>query len=186
MNVFGEHNLQNILGAKLVLNEIGVTDEDFYAAISSFKGAAKRLEKIGENETTTIFKDFAHSPSKLKATTKAVKSQFKNRQLIACMELHTFSSLQKAFLPQYENCMANADKAFVYYSPKVVEHKKLPPISENQVKEAFASDNVTVFTDSDKLIEQIKSENLENTNLLLMSSGNFDGVNLNEFAKELI
>jgi UDP-N-acetylmuramate: L-alanyl-gamma-D-glutamyl-meso-diaminopimelate ligase len=186
LQVFGEHNLQNILGAKLMLNEIGVSDHDFYTAITSFKGAAKRLETIAKNDKTIIYKDFAHSPSKLKATTQAVKQQFPDRQLIACMELHTFSSLQKEFLPQYENCMKNADKAYVYFSPKVVEHKKLPPISAELVKDAFASDNVTVFTDSNELIQKIRQESLENSNLLLMSSGNFNGVNLNDFAQELI
>jgi UDP-N-acetylmuramate: L-alanyl-gamma-D-glutamyl-meso-diaminopimelate ligase len=186
IKVFGEHNLQNILGAKLVLNQIGVNDEDFYTAISSFKGAAKRLEIIAKNDSTVIFKDFAHSPSKLKATTQAVKSQFPTRELIACMELHTFSSLQKEFLPQYKNCMKNADKAYVYFSPKVVEHKKLPAITVQQVKDAFESDNVTVFTDSNELMNQIRKEDLTNANLLLMSSGNFNGVNLNEFAQELI
>lgn len=186
LHVFGEHNLQNILGAKLMLNQIDVSDHDFYTAIMSFKGAAKRLETIAKNDQTIIYKDFAHSPSKLKATTQAVKQQFPNRQLIACMELHTFSSLQKEFLPQYENCMKNADKAYVYFSPKVVEHKKLPPISVELVKNAFASENVTVFTDSNKLINQIKQENLVDSNLLLMSSGNFNGVDLNNFAQELI
>jgi len=186
LHVFGEHNLQNILGAKLMLNEIGVNDHQFYNSITSFKGAAKRLETIAENDSTIIYKDFAHSPSKLKATTQAVKQQFPNRQLIACMELHTFSSLQKEFLPHYKNCMETADKAYVYFSPKVVEHKKLPPISKELVKNAFASDNVTVFTDSDELIKQLRKENLTDTNLLLMSSGNFNGVDLNTFAEELI
>jgi len=186
LQVFGEHNLQNILGAKLMLNEIGISDHDFYSAITSFKGAAKRLETIAKNDSTIIYKDFAHSPSKLKATTQAVKQQFPDRQLIACMELHTFSSLQKAFLPQYKNCMKNADKAYVYFNPKVVEHKKLPAISAELVQKAFASKNVTVFTDSNELTNQIKKENLENSNLLLMSSGNFNGVDLNEFAQKLI
>ena len=186
LQVFGEHNLQNILGAKLMLNKIGVTNHEFYTAITSFKGAAKRLETIAKNDSTIIYKDFAHSPSKLKATTQAVKQQFPDRQLIACMELHTFSSLQKDFLPHYKNCMKNADKAYVYFSPKVVEHKKLPPISAELVKAAFASENVTVFTDSNELINQLKNENLANSNLLLMSSGNFNGINLNSFAQELI
>ena len=186
LQVFGQHNLQNILGAKLVLNQIGVKDDEFYNAITSFKGAAKRLEKIAENNQTIIYKDFAHSPSKLKATTKAVKDQFPNRQLIACMELHTFSSLKKEFLPQYENCMINADKAYVYFNPKVVEHKKLEPITPQQVKDAFASENVEVFTDSEKLMDRIKLDDLSNSNLLLMSSGNFNGVDLNRFAEELI
>jgi UDP-N-acetylmuramate: L-alanyl-gamma-D-glutamyl-meso-diaminopimelate ligase len=186
LQVFGQHNLQNILGAKLVLNEIGVSDEDFYQAITSFKGASKRLEKIAENHQTIIYKDFAHSPSKLKATIKAVKEQFPDRKLIACMELHTFSSLKKEFLPQYKNCMLNADKAYVYFNPKVVEHKKLEVISAELVKEAFSSDNVEVYTDSEKIIKKLKTENLVGTNLLLMSSGNFNGVDLNKFAKELI
>ncbi len=186
LHVFGQHNLQNILGAKLVLNQIGVKDDEFYTAITSFKGASKRLEKIAENEQTIIFKDFAHSPSKLKATTQAVKQQFPNRQLIACMELYTFSSLKKEFLPQYKNCMQNADKAYVYFNPKVVEHKKLDPITTQQVKDAFATDNVEVFTDSEALMAKIKQEDLAQTNLLLMSSGNFNGVNLDELAKELL
>ncbi len=186
LQVFGKHNLQNILGAKLVLNQIGVKDDDFYKAITSFKGASKRLEKIAENGQTTIFKDFAHSPSKLKATTQAVKEQYPNRQLVACMELHTFSSLKKEFLPQYKNCMQNADKAYVYFNPKVIEHKKLDPITTQMVKNAFATKNVEVFTDSKQLINQLKSENLTNTNLLLMSSGNFNGVNLDKFAEELL
>ena len=125
LQIFGEHNLQNLNGARLVLNQIGVSDHDFLTAIQSFTGAAKRLETIAENDNTTVFKDFAHSPSKLKATTKAVKSQFKNRRLIACMELHTFSSLKKDFLPQYKNAMAAADVAYVYFSPSVVAHKKI-------------------------------------------------------------
>ncbi|MGV6861280.1 MAG: UDP-N-acetylmuramate--L-alanine ligase [Putridiphycobacter sp.] len=186
LQVFGKHNLQNILGAKLVLNQIGVKNEDFYEAISSFKGASKRLEVIGQDNSTTIFKDFAHSPSKLKATTQAVKEQFPDRQLIACMELHTFSSLKKEFLPQYENCMENADKAYVYFNPKVVEHKRLEPISAEMVKAAFGTENVEVFTNSEELIERLRSEHLDNANLLLMSSGNFNGVDLNAFAQELI
>ncbi len=186
LQVFGKHNLQNILGAKLVLNQIGVKNEDFYEAISSFKGASKRLEVIGQDNSTTIFKDFAHSPSKLKATTQAVKEQFPDRHLIACMELHTFSSLKKEFLPQYENCMENADKAYVYFNPKVVEHKRLEPISAEMVKAAFGTENVEVFTNSEELIERLRSEHLDNANLLLMSSGNFNGVDLNAFAQELI
>ncbi|HIP36965.1 MAG TPA: peptidoglycan synthetase [Crocinitomix sp.] len=186
LQVFGKHNLQNILGAKLVLNQIGVKDDDFYFAISKFKGASKRLETIAQNKNTLIFKDFAHSPSKLKATVQAVKEQYPNRKLIACMELHTFSSLKKEFLPQYKNCMQNADKAYVYFNPKVVEHKKLEPITPKMIKEAFATDNVEVYTDSEQLMKTLTNENLVNTNLLLMSSGNFNGVDLNTFADNLL
>ena len=186
LQIFGEHNLQNLNGARLVLNQIGVSNDDFLTAIMSFKGASKRLETIAENNHILILKDFAHSPSKLKATTHAVKSQFKNRKLIACMELHTFSSLKKDFLPQYKNAMAAADTAYVYYSPEVVKHKKLEAISIEDVANGFQSNNVTVFTDSAELFKRLESEVKSGTNLLLMSSGNFNGVNLDEFAKKLI
>lgn len=186
LGIFGEHNLQNLNGARLVLNQIGVSSHDFLTAILSFTGAAKRLETIGENKESKIFKDFAHSPSKLKATTQAVKAQFKKRKLIACMELHTFSSLKKDFLPHYKDAMAAADKAYVYFSPEVVEHKKLDPISKEDVANGFQSDNVTVFTDSNALFKRLEAEVKPGTNLLLMSSGNFNGINLNEFAKKII
>lgn len=186
LKVFGKHNLQNMLGAKLMLNQIGVTDADFYRAIMDFKGASKRLELIAENDSSCAYKDFAHSPSKLKATVNAVKQQFPNRELIACMELHTFSSLKKDFLPQYENCMAEADQALVYFSPDVVKHKRLEPITAEQVADAFATDNVTVYTDSNELLNVLRGKKWENKNLLLMSSGNFHGVDLNALGKELL
>ncbi|MFD1552323.1 peptidoglycan synthetase [Putridiphycobacter roseus] len=186
MHVFGAHNLQNMNGARLILNEIGVSNHDFFNAIQSFKGAAKRLETIAENDKTIVFKDFAHSPSKLKATTQAVKEQFPERKLIACMELHTFSSLKKAFLPEYKNAMAAADKAYVYFSPEVVKHKKLAPITAEDVRLGFGTENVTVFTDSTVLFEQLEKEMKPLTNLLLMSSGNFNGIDLNDFAKKVM
>ncbi len=186
LNVFGNHNLQNMLGAKLMLNQIGVSDADFYRAIQSFKGAAKRLELIASNETCNGYKDFAHSPSKLKATVAAVKQQYPDRKLVACMELHTFSSLKKDFLPHYKNCMAEADEALVYFSHDVVKHKKLEPISVEMVKTAFGTENVTVYTDSDEIVARLRGTTWDNANLLLMSSGNFHGVDLNAFAKELI
>lgn len=186
LKVFGNHNLQNIEGARLMLKGIGVSDDGFYRAIQSFKGAAKRLELIAEGPSSNAYKDFAHSPSKLKATVSAVNEQFPNRKLIACMELHTFSSLKKEFLPQYDQCMAEADEALVYFSPEVVAHKKLDPITAEMVKQAFGSTNVKVYTNSEKLQSDLKSKNWENSNLLLMSSGNFHGIDLNTFAKSLI
>lgn len=186
LRVFGKHNLQNLYAAKLILNQLGVDDDSFYSAMADFKGAAKRLEQIAQNDSCTAYKDFAHSPSKLKATVAAVKEQFPNRKLIACMELHTFSSLKKDFLPQYKNCMEGADSAFVYYSPEVVHHKKLEPITPELVRDSFGSSNVTVFTDSNELTKHLREMNWVDANLLLMSSGNFDGVDLNSFAKELI
>ncbi|MFQ3336395.1 MAG: UDP-N-acetylmuramate: L-alanyl-gamma-D-glutamyl-meso-diaminopimelate ligase [Urechidicola sp.] len=186
LEIFGEHNLQNLNGARLVCEKIGVSSAQFYKAIQSFGGASKRLETVSKNSKTHILKDFAHSPSKLKATTKAVKEQYPERELIACIELHTFSSLNQEFLAQYKNTMLDADRAFVYFSPKAIEHKKLAMLSESNVKTAFFSENVTVFTNSDELMKTVKSINFENKNLLLMSSGNFDGVDFEALGSELL
>jgi UDP-N-acetylmuramate: L-alanyl-gamma-D-glutamyl-meso-diaminopimelate ligase len=180
LQVFGQHNLQNLHAAKLVCNELGVSDDQFYAEIQSFSGAAKRLELVYSNPDTSIFKDFAHSPSKLKATTEAVREQFPNRKLIACMELHTFSSLNENFLSEYTGSMAQATKAFVYFNPHTVEHKKLIPITVEQVQQAFGTDNVEVYTDSALLINELKKQDWKNSNLLMMSSGNFDGLKFEE------
>lgn len=182
LSVFGKHNLMNLNGARLVCNQIGVTDEMFYQAIQSFKGASNRLELLFKNEHTTIFRDFAHSPSKLKATTAAVKEQYPNRKLIACMELHTFSSLNENFLAEYKGAMDKADVAIVYYNPHTIEHKKLKSISTEQVKNAFARNDLQVFTNSQELMNTLKAEDFHNTNLLLMSSGNYDGVDVKNIA----
>ncbi|HEY9083538.1 MAG TPA: Mur ligase family protein [Vicingaceae bacterium] len=184
--VFGEHNLQNLNGAKLICNQLGVKDADFYKAIATFKGAAKRLELIAKNNTVAVYKDFAHSPSKLKATTKAVKQQYPDRKVVACMELHTFSSLNKNFLSEYENAMSDADEAYVYYSEHTLEHKKLEHITPIEVKKAFASDNVEVINDSKQLVNLLENKNWNNSVLLLMSSGNFDGVDLNAFGEKIV
>ena len=186
LQIFGDHNLQNLNGARLICNQLKIEDEQFYEAIQDFKGAAKRLELIAKNDATAVYKDFAHSPSKLKATTQAVKKQYPDRKLIACMELHTFSSLNKDFLKEYHNSMEMADEAYVYYSNHTLEHKKLEAITPEEVKAAFASDNVVIYNDSDELFSLLKSKDWNKSVLLLMSSGNFDGVNLNAFGKELV
>ncbi len=186
LHIFGEHNLQNLMGAYYICKEVGITDEQFYNAISSFTGAAKRLQLLAKNNSCSVFQDFAHSPSKLKATTDAVKKQYANRKLIACMELHTFSSLKKDFLPQYKNTMQLADKAIVYFNPQTIAHKKLEPITKEQVVEAFGGNNVTVYTDSDKVITDLLQNDFSNTNVLLMSSGNFSGVDLKHLADQII
>jgi len=185
LQVFGKHNLENISGAKNICNLAGVTDKMFYDAIKQFGGAAKRLQTLKDTENTTVFLDFAHSPSKLKATINAVKEQYKDRELIACMELHTFSSLKKEFLPQYKDTMKYADKAIVYFNPETIKHKRLEDISKEQVKQAFASDNIEVFIDSNKLVAKLLGINYNKKNLLLMSSGNFDGISFKEFAEKI-
>lgn len=186
LKIFGEHNLLNMMGAKSVCNELGITNDDFYKSISSFRGAARRLEYVGGNNSIAVFKDFAHSPSKLKATTDAVKKQFTGRKVIACMELHTFSSLNQNFLEQYKDSMNLADEACVYFNPHTIEHKKLKPISVEQVKAAFNRKDLNVYTDSSLLMQNIINTKTENSVVLMMSSGNFDGVDLKEFAKEII
>lgn len=185
LKVFGEHNLQNIEAARLACRQIGVTDDQFYSAITNFPGASNRLQKIAETKSAVAFKDFAHSPSKLKATVHAVKSQYADRKLVACMELHTFSSLTEEFLPQYAGSMSEADVAYVYYNPETLKHKQLKEIKPEQVKMAFGGNDVEVFTDAQLLQNKLKTLNYDNSALLLMTSGNFSGLDLIEFAKEL-
>ncbi|MFI5218568.1 MAG: UDP-N-acetylmuramate--L-alanine ligase [Bacteroidia bacterium] len=184
--IFGEHNLMNLNGARLVCNQVGVSDEKFYSAISSFKGASKRLELVNKNDSVAVYKDFAHSPSKLKATIQAVKQQFEGRKIIACMELHTFSSLNEDFLDQYKGAMDEADEAIVYYNPHTIEHKKLKPISAEQVKESFGRNDLIVFTDISEMRNHLVKTRKENSVLLMMSSGNFDGMDLKVLAKEFL
>ncbi len=184
LKIFGEHNLQNVFGAMTLSKELGITPEQFLNELSDFQGAGKRLQKVVETDTFVMFKDFAHSPSKLMATTKAVKEQYPDRELVACMELHTFSSLKKEFLPHYENTMDKADHALVYFNPHVVEHKKLEPISVSQVKSAFGGD-VSVVNETKAVLQFIKSFDFSNKVLLMMSSGTFDGINYDELGEEL-
>ena len=176
--IFGNHNLQNLNAAKLVCNELGVTDTDFFLQIANFKGASMRLELVKKTTSSAVYKDFAHSPSKLKATSSAMKKQFSNRKLVACMELHTFSSLNEEFLKEYIGSMDKPDIAIVYFSPSAIAHKKLEPITPKQVLTAFGRKDLLVFTDSEKLETYLNNLNWENTNLLMMSSGTFEGMNL--------
>jgi UDP-N-acetylmuramate: L-alanyl-gamma-D-glutamyl-meso-diaminopimelate ligase len=185
LQIFGNHNLQNLNGARLVCNRVGVSDDQFYEAIQSFTGAAKRLELVAKNAETAVYKDFAHSPSKLKATTSALKEQYPNRRLVACMELHTFSSLNANFLDEYQGAMAAADVAMVYFNPHTIEHKKLPPITEEQVKKAFGGNNIVVSTKSSDLVDFLKQQQWSNANLLMMTSGTFDGVDFKVLASEI-
>ena len=163
-----------------------MNDDEFYKAISTFKGAAKRLELVDRNDSVAVYKDFAHSPSKLKATIHAVKQQYDKRKIIACMELHTFSSLNENFLNQYKDSMNDADEAIVYYNPHTIEHKKLKPISIEQVRGAFGKKDLTVFTNSDEMKNHLLKTKKENSVLLMMSSGNFDGIDFKELAKNIL
>lgn len=186
MKIFGKHNMENLQAAALACQEIGVASDDFYKALSSFTGASNRLELIDEYEENVAYKDFAHSPSKLRATVNAVREHYPHKTLVAAMELHTFSSLMADFLPQYDRCMESADVALVYFNPKVIEHKKLSPISPEAVRNAFGTENVEVFTDSFLLQERLKQMTYTNNVLLMMTSGTFDGIDIPTFAKARI
>jgi UDP-N-acetylmuramate: L-alanyl-gamma-D-glutamyl-meso-diaminopimelate ligase len=186
IQVFGNHNLQNLQAAYFVCKELGITDDEFYQTIQSFKGAAKRLEKLGENEKSVVFKDFAHSPSKLQATIDAVKQQYPNRKLIAIIELHTYSSLNKKFLPQYSGTLKNADEKIIYFNPHTIALKRLPEITEEDIKNGFSSNDVEVFKTNEALQDRLKMLNFNNSVVLFMSSGNYGGLNVEEFTNNLI
>lgn len=185
LKIFGNHNLMNLNAAKLVGEQLGINEEEFNIAIASFTGAAKRLELLNSINETSVYKDFAHSPSKLKATIDAVKEQFKDRKLVACMELHTFSSLNSAFLNQYKNTMDKADVRIVYIDEKTFLHKKMEPLSREVIKLSFNDNDLVFFNDSMVLENYLRGLNFERTNLLLMSSGNFGGMDLVKLAYEL-
>ena len=180
LEIFGDHNLQNLAGAKWVCQHMGIDEEDFYEAIASFKGASKRLEKIAESSETVIYKDFAHSPSKVKATTEAVKKQYAQRDVIACLELHTYSSLNAAFLAEYNGALDKADKAVVFYSPHAVKIKQLDSVSEEQISNAFQRDDLIIFTNPAEFKEFLFSQNLHQSAVVLMSSGNYGGLDFEE------
>ena len=182
--VFGPHNLQNLMGAMNLAKSIGIQYTDFLKSMSDFTGAGKRLQKVIERPDFVMFKDFAHSPSKLKATTAAVKHQYPNRKVVACMELHTFSSLKKEFLPHYEGAMIAADEALVYFNPEVVHHKKLEAISIKQVSDGFGG-GVEVKNETADVLSFIRSHSWNNAVLLMMSSGNFDGIDYDQLGEEL-
>jgi len=182
--VFGEHNLLNIEAARLVCESLGVGTDDFYTQITTFKGAARRLELMGRNKNSNFFKDFAHSPSKLKATIHAVRSQFPDRKLVACIELHTFSSLNKDFLGEYAHAMDEADVAIVFIDKKTFEQKKMEAYPAETVKDAFAKEDLAFYNDPSELQKYLENVELDNANLLMMSSGNFGGIDLQELSKK--
>ena len=185
IEVFGAHNLNNLAGAKWICQNMGVDEADFYEAIASFKGASKRLEKIAEGKGKVAYKDFAHSPSKVSATTKAVKAQYPNRKLVACLELHTYSSLNAEFLKEYEGALDAADVAVVFYSPDAVKIKQLEEVSYNQIAQSFKRDDLIIYTNPVEFKDFLFKYDLDNSALLLMSSGNYGGLNFDE-VKRLI
>ncbi|MBA4155156.1 Mur ligase family protein [Flavobacterium sp.] len=185
IEVFGAHNLNNLAGAKWICQNMGVDEADFYEAIASFKGASKRLEKIAEGKGKVAYKDFAHSPSKVSATTKAVKNQYPDRKLVACLELHTYSSLNAEFLKEYEGALDAADVAVVFYSPDAVKIKQLEEVTYDQIAQSFKRNDLIIYTNPTEFKDFLFSTNLDNSALLLMSSGNYGGLDFEE-VKNLI
>ena len=185
IEIFGKHNLNNLAGAKWICQQMGIDENDFYEAISSFQGASKRLERIAETENCVAYKDFAHSPSKVLATTNALKNQFPKRKLIACLELHTYSSLNPEFLTEYKGALDAADVAVVFYSPHALEIKKLKAISQQQIADAFQRDDLIIYTNPTIFKDFLFSQQFNDTSLLLMSSGNYGGLDFDEL-KNLI
>ena len=183
IEVFGAHNLNNLAGAKWICQNMGVDEADFYEAIATFKGASKRLEKIAEGKGKVAYKDFAHSPSKVSATTKAVKNQYPDRKLVACLELHTYSSLNAEFLKEYEGALDSADVAVVFYSPDAVKIKQLEEVTYDQIAQSFKRDDLIIYTNPKEFKDFLFSTSMENTALLLMSSGNYGGLDFEEVKK---
>ncbi len=186
ISIFGEHNLKNMQAAYLVCHELGVSDTDFFNHIQYFKGAAKRLQVLAETKTSITFLDFAHAPSKVRATIDAMKAQYAERRLLACLELHTYSSLNKNFLPQYAHTMNAADEAIVFFNEHTLAMKKMPPLSIEEVKAFFQHPNLHVFTDNQLFTQYLKSKSFEMQNLVLMTSGNFVGLDMKKLAGELL
>jgi len=186
LKVFGEHNLLNLHAAYLVAKELGVETAEFLRGMASFSGAARRLELLATSGSMNIYRDFAHAPSKVKATIGAVKTQFPNRRLIAVLELHTYSSLNEQFLSEYKGSLDPADEAVVFYSRHALELKRLPPLPEERVKEEFGKPGLAVIQDREELRAWLMRESFKNVNLLLMSSGNYDGLDVTALSAEII
>jgi len=186
LSVFGDHNLLNMQAAYYACAELGITAKDFVHAMANFTGASKRLELLASNEHCNIYRDFAHAPSKVIATIEAVKQQFPSRKLIGVLELHTYSSLNKEFMHQYKGALEKTDTAVVFYSKHALQIKGLPELPESYVVEGFDKNGLLVMTDKTALEQWLRKQDYSNTNLVLMSSGNYDGIDLPSFAPTLI
>ena len=178
VKIFGEHNMQNLSAAKEACMAAGITEDDFYTAVQSFDGTSKRLQKLKETEKGIVYLDFAHSPSKVKATVEAVASRYPGRPVIALLELHTYSSLSNDFLPLYKDTLADATDGFIYFNPHAIELKKLKALSKELVKESFGKGNLEVYDNSEELFKSVSGRKYKNPVYLFMSSGNFNGFDL--------
>lgn len=186
LKIFGKHNMLNLNGARRLLSRIGITDEMFYEAISSFEGASKRLQLLKEGKYTSVFLDFAHAPSKVEATTSAFKERYNKRKLVACLELHTFSSLNKNFINNYQDTLKAVDEACIYFNPQNNKQKEESKVNEQDVENAFNFHQLKVFTDAEEMKSHLLNQSWDNANLLLMSSGHFGDIDLQELANKIV
>ncbi|MFO7933646.1 MAG: Mur ligase family protein [Bacteroidales bacterium] len=184
--LFGKHNMQNIQGALLICRDLGMEDHQFYSSIQSFKGAERRQQLLAEGNNRSVYLDFAHAPSKVKATVSAFREMYPGSRLVACLELHTYSSLNMEYIPQYRGSLEEADHAMVYFNPAVVKHKKLPPLSPGEVKKHFGKEELAVYDSAEQLENDLKSLGKNNCVLLIMTSGNFSGIDLKQLAEEVV
>ena len=186
LEVFGDHNLSNIAGAQWICQLMGVDEAEFLEAITSFKGASKRLEKVGDNGSTYLFKDFAHAPSKVMATSRAVALQFEQHHKVFCLELHTYSSLNPEFIGQYKNALKGADEAVVFYDPEALKVKNRSPLTIQEIKIAFDSDDLIVYTKPKELQEYLLGNQWKKSVLLMMSSGSYGGIDWDALKKHVL
>ncbi|MDD2793863.1 MAG: cyanophycin synthetase, partial [Sediminibacterium sp.] len=185
LSVFGNHNLMNLQAAYYACAELGVTAADFIRVMKHFTGASKRLELLASNGDVHVYRDFAHAPSKVKATVEAVRQQYPGKKLFAVLELHTFSSLNAAFMEQYRGVFDQVDTGVVFYSRHALELKRMPDLPAEKVKEGFGKEGLLVINDKAGLDHWLHSQNFSHSNILLMSSGNYDGIDILSFAKEI-
>ena len=186
VSLLGRHNMQNLGAAKAICSELGISDGEFFQAVRSFRGAARRLTLLASSGNAAVYLDFAHSPSKVRATTRALKEAFPSRPLVACLELHTFSSLTASFLSQYRGSLDAADEALVYFDPRAVTHKGLAPLDPDAVRKAFDTPGLRVFDRLESLLGHLRETPWQERTLLLMSSGTFSGLDAAALARELL
>ncbi len=178
VSVIGRHNFSNMNAALHVCNELGVSDDAFFEAIADFSGAHKRLQKMEVTSGRRVYLDFAHAPSKVKATTQAFCDWFAGEKIVAVLELHTFSSLNASFLPEYKNTLQAAPRAVVFIHEHTLKMKNMPALDIGFVSQCFQHNNLEIITDTPALHAYLKREEFADATLLLMSSGTFGGMDL--------
>lgn len=186
LNLIGRHNMQNIMGALLICRDLGVEDHQFYSSIQTFKGAERRQQLLANGNSRAVYLDYAHAPSSVEATINAFKETFKEQKLVTCLELHTYSSLNMEYMPLYKGTLEEADQAMVYYNPGVVKHKRLPALLPDDIKKQFGKEELVVYNDATQLENDLKSLDENTCVLLLMTSGNFSGIDLNNLARAVV